>query len=263
MKLTVLPASTGARWVREGLRTFWRQPMALSGLFGLFMLTVTLIGQIPYVGLVLAMTLLPAATLGFMAATHEATQARFPLPAILLAALRAGQQQRRSMLALGLGYAAGFLGAMGVSALVDGGTFAQLYLGHGGGTPHEAMLDTQFQLALLTFLSLHLPLSLAFWHAPALVHWQQMPVLKSLFFSLVVCVRNFGAYTVFGVGWFLVVSLVVLGLSMIGLALGNPGLVVQMLYPALLLLTAMFFTSLYFTYRDSFGAPSGAVSSVA
>ena len=37
MKLNVVPALTGVIWVRLGIKTFWRQPVALSGLFFMFM----------------------------------------------------------------------------------------------------------------------------------------------------------------------------------------------------------------------------------
>jgi hypothetical protein len=50
-------------------------------------------------------------------------------------------------------------------------------------------------------MALYLPLSLLFWHAPALVHWHGVPPLKSLFFSLVACMRNFKAFTLFGLAW--------------------------------------------------------------
>ena len=48
---------------------------------------------------------------------------------------------------------------------------------------------------------LHTPLFLMFWHAPALVHWHGVSPVKSLFFSLVACLKNFGAYLVYGLGW--------------------------------------------------------------
>ncbi len=50
-------------------------------------------------------------------------------------------------------------------------------------------------------MGLYLPLSLAFWHAPALVHWHGVPPAKSLFFSFVACFKNFGALFVFGLVW--------------------------------------------------------------
>lgn len=259
MKLNIVPARTGMAWVKLGIRTFFRQPLALAGLFFMFMAVMTVVSQVPFVGIALAMALLPAATLGLMAATREATDGRFPMPVVLLAAFRAGKQQARAMLVLGALYALGFLGAMGVSYLVDGGGFARVYLG-GAAPSREMMLEPAFQAAMWVFIGLHLPLSLLFWHAPALVHWHGLPPLKSLFFSLVACLRNFWAFAVFGLMWLAVLVLVVMGVTTIAALLGNPGLAGDILFPALLLMASMFFTSLYFTFRDSFEPPPEAAS---
>jgi len=64
MKLNLLPARTGASWVRMGIRTFFRQPLALAGLFFMFMALMSVASMVPIVGLPVAMTLLPAITLG-------------------------------------------------------------------------------------------------------------------------------------------------------------------------------------------------------
>lgn len=257
MKLNLVPARTGLVWVKLGIQTFFKQPLALAGLFFMFMAVMTIASQVPYIGFVLAMTLLPAATLGLMSATREATDGRFPMPLVLLAAFRAGRQQARAMLVLGGLYALGFLIAMGASYLVDGGGFARVYLG--GETPtREMMLTSEFQGAMWVFIGLHLPLSLLFWHAPALVHWHGLPPVKSLFFSLVACLRNFWAFVVFGLMWLSMLVLVVVSVTTVGALLGNPGLAGDILFPVLLLLTAMFFTSLYFTFRDSFEPPPEA-----
>ncbi len=251
MKLKLVPARTGIMWVKLGMRTFFRQPLALAGLFFMFMAVMTVASQLPYVGFVLAMALLPAATLGLMVATREATDGRFPMPLVLLAAFRASRQQGRAMLVLGGLYALGFLGVMGVSWLMDGGNFARVYLG--GSTPtREMMLESDFQAAMWVFIGLHLPLSLLFWHAPALVHWHGLPPAKSLFFSLVACLRNFWAFAVFGLMWLGLLVLLVISITTVGALSGNPGLAGDLLFPLLMLVASMFFTSLYFTFRDSF-----------
>ena len=259
MKLNILPARTGIAWVKLGMRTVFKQPLALAGLFFMFMAVMTVASQVPLIGFVLAMTLLPAATLGLMVATRQASDGRFPMPLVLLAAFRAGRQQARAMLVLGALYAVGFSVTLGLSALADGGDFARVYLG--GATPtREMMLEPSFQGAMWLFIGLHLPLSLMFWHAPALLHWHGFPPIKSLFFSLLACLRNFWAYVVFALMWLAVLVLVVAGVSTLGGLLGQPSLVGDLLFPALLLLASMFFTSLYFTFEDTFGPPPTSVS---
>ena len=257
MQLNLVTAKTGTVWVKQGMRTFIRQPLALAGLFFMFMAIMTVLSQIPFIGFVMAMMLLPAATLGLMAATREADEGRFPMPLVLLTAFRAGKTQTRSMLILGALYAASFLMAMGVSYLVDGGDFARVYLG-GASPSREVMMDSDFQGAMWVFIGLHLPLSLMFWHAPALVHWHGMSPIKSLFFSIVACFRNFGAYAVFGLMWLLVLVLIVVAVMTVGGLIGNPGLAGDVLFPVMLVMASMFFTSLYFTFCDTFGPPPEA-----
>lgn len=251
MKLNIVPARAGLHWVRLGIRTFFRQPLALTGLFFMFMAVMSVVSMVPYLGSALVLGLLPAATLGFMAAAEQASKGEFPMPWILASALRAGRQELRAILLLGALYALCFMGVMGASALVDGGQFAQFYLG-ATKLSREQLGEADFQAAMWVTLGLNLPLSLLFWHAPALVHWHGIPPVKALFFSFVACVRNLGAYIVFGLAWsgiFLVA--IVAGISTVGL-LAGPEAAGLAMAPAAMLAMALFFTSLYFTFADTF-----------
>ena len=173
------------------------------------------------------------------------------MPLILLTAFRSGASTLRDMLTLGALYALGFVAVMGLSYLVDGGGFAGMYLG--GQAPTSEMLGSaEFQAAMWVFIGLHLPLSLLFWHAPALVYWHKLSPAKSMFFSIVACFRNFWAYTLFAGLWMGIMVLVVLLVTALSSLVDSPGLAASMMLPALLLVASMFFTSLYFTYLDSF-----------
>ena len=100
MKLQIVPARRGIQWVKSGIRTFFRQPLALAGLFFMFLALMSVLSLVPVIGSALALTLLPGATLGLMAATREAADGKFPMPLILVTAFRAGRQQMRAMLTL-------------------------------------------------------------------------------------------------------------------------------------------------------------------
>lgn len=251
MKLNIVPARTGLTWVKLGVKTFLQQPLALSGLFFMFMALLSVATLVPFIGAALALALLPAATLGLMAATQEATKGKFPMPSILISAFRAGKQRMRAMLLLGALYAAGFLSLMAVSALVDGGQFAKLYL-VGGKITEDMVTQGNFQLAMWVTLALYLPLSLLFWHAPALVHWHGIPPVKSLFFSFMACYKNWAALTVYSLVWVAIFVLTMLLVTLVAALLGNPSIAALALFPVALLMMAMFFTSIYFTFRDSF-----------
>ena len=73
MKLNIVPARTGLVWLKLGVSTFFKQPLALSGLFFMYMALISVATIVPFVGSALALTLLPAATLGLMAASWEVT----------------------------------------------------------------------------------------------------------------------------------------------------------------------------------------------
>ncbi len=251
MKLNIVPARTGITWVKLGFKTFLQQPLAMSGLFFMFMALLSIASLLPFIGAAVALALLPAATLGLMAATQEAAKGKFPMPSILISAFRAGKQRLNAMLILGALYAAGFLAIMAVVSLIDGGQFAKLYL-VGGKITEELVLQEDFQIAMWVTLIFYLPLSLMFWHAPALVHWHGMSPVKSLFFSFMACYKNFGAFTVYGFTWMGIFMLTILAVTVLAALLGSPAFAGVAMFPIALIMFSMFFTSIYFTFRDSF-----------
>jgi hypothetical protein len=256
MKLQIVPARRGIQWVKLGIQTFFKQPLALAGLFFMFLALMSILSLLPVIGSLIALALLPGVTLGLIAATREAAAGKFPMPLMLLTAFRAGRQQLRAMLILGALYAVGFVLVLALTALIDGGNFAKIYL-LGGSMSAELLQDTDFQLAMLTASALYLPLSLMFWHAPALVHWHGIAPVKSLFFSFIACMRNFWAFTVYGLVWMGVFLGFGVTIAAVAGLLGNAQVVATLLYPAAMLMAASFFTSIYFTFIDSFAFETG------
>lgn len=251
MKLHIVPARTGIQWVKLGIQTFFKQPLALAGLFFMYMAAVLVVSQLPLIGPVLGGMLVPAATLGLMAATAEATKGRFPMPSVLLSAFRAGRERARAMLVLGAIYTAGSLLATVLGTMLVDAPAASA-------TPAPADVQmAQMDGRTLLILALHTPLLVLFWHAPALVHWHAVPPVKSLFFSAVACLRNFGAFLMYGVTWIGVFLAVGFVFSTLGLMLGGVAVARSVMFPTVLLLVAMFSTSMYFTFRDSFVATPG------
>ena len=251
MKLNVVPAKTGSLWVRQGIRAFWKQPLALTGLFFMFMASMSILSLVPMLGEFLALMLLPVATLGLMAATREVDLGKFPMPFILAAGFRTTADGKRNMLMLGLIYALCFVGVMGLSTLVDGGDFAKLYLG-GGSLEMDTLMKPEFQNAMWLSMMLYLPLSLVFWHAPALTHWHGVPVAKSLFFSTVACLSNWRAFLVFGLMWSFIFMATMFALTLIGSVLGDGEFAAMAMLPAMLMLASMFFCSTYYSFKDCF-----------
>lgn len=250
MHLQIVPASAGLKWAKQGLRTFWRQPLAMSGLFFLFMTTASIVSIVPFIGSALALIVLPALTLGMMAATQTASEGKFPMPKVLFLAFKAGPH-RKTMFHLGGLYAVIFLGVMLLSTLADGGTFAKVYFGGQSMTPEVVTTDS-FQTALWVSMLFYIPLSMMFWHAPALVYWYGMPAVKSLFFSFVACWRNLRAFVVYVFAWGVIFMTTGVVALLITSLMGSPQLMTAAFLPMALMVAAMFFSSMLFSVRDCF-----------
>lgn len=254
MRLNLVPANTGAQWVLASVRTFFRRPVALIGLFLMFVATLSLVAIIPLAGIFIALALVPAFTVGLMAGTREVEAGNFPFPNTLFVALRQGRDEARAMLTLGALYAIGVLLILGVTMLIDGGNLARLYLGQVG-LSQELVEDPALRTAMWVSTVLYLPLSLAFWHAPALVHWHAVPPVKSLFFSFVAVLRNLRAFLVYGALWLMLsfgAGMALLAFMLLNGSSAGAAVVATAMFPLSLVLGAIFFTSLWFTFRDCF-----------
>jgi hypothetical protein len=251
MKLNIVPARTGLLWVRVGIATYFRQPIALTGLFLMFMALMSMISFIPEVGGILGLLFIPSATLGLMSAAQEAHAGKFPRPLNLFIAFRFGKDKSRQMLLLGVYYTVGFLALLGLSSLWDGGNFARMYL-IGTELTKETVLQSDFQNAMWFTLAMYVPFSCLFWHAPALVHWHGISVGKSMFFSTVACVSNWRAFLMFALTWSLIFAVAAALLGLTSSAGPNPSWAEELVLPVILILASMFFTSAFFSFKDCF-----------
>ncbi len=253
MKLNIVPARTGLHWVREGISTFFRQPIALTGLFLMFMALMSLLSLIPVLGGVLGLFFVPCATLGLMAAAQEAHSGKFPRPLTLFTAFRSGPSKSKQMLILGVWYCIGFLALLALSTTIDGGSFAKVYL-VGNELTKETVLQSDFQRAMWVTLALYIPFSCLFWHAPALVHWHGIPVAKSIFFSFIACLSNWRAFVMYALTWSLLFGCAAAGLGLLSSAFDQAAWVEELLLPVILILASMFFTSAFFSFKDCFSS---------
>ena len=259
MKLQTVAARQGALWVRQGFRAFFKHPMAFAALFAAFMFAVFVLALLPFVGALLVLALLPLVSLGFMLATRTALDGATPTPRVFIDPLRAERPRVVAMLELGLIYAVATFAVLWLSDLVDGGAFEALMdaLPAGQTTPDTvaAKLGAPgLASGLLLRFGLAGLLSVPFWHAPALVYWDGHGCAKALFSSTLACWRNRGAFAVYSLAWFAIIMLFgVVGSLVFGL-LGQAPLFAVAAVPLSLMITTVFYVSLYFTFADCFVA---------
>lgn len=256
MKLQLVPAAQGAQWVRQGLRTFFRQPLGLIGLFMMFALLLLGLHVLPTIGTAVGLVLVPAFTSGFVRATQAVEQGKFPMPHLLVLHWVRSRVTRLRMLGLGGLYLLAIVLIMMASVFADGGTLAQFYL-LGGKLEEEDLKNPGLLNATLLTMALYLPVSMAFWHAPMLVADEDMGPAKALFFSFVACKRNMAAFTLYGVSWALFYLTLSMLVSAVGVMLGGPELLQILVFPLTLAMASLFFTSIHYSYRDCFAPPEG------
>ena len=148
----------------------------------------------------------------------------------------------------------GTLAILAVDMLLLGGDSTTLTGTSGEGvfnSPEEAELLWH----MLRLLLIALPVLVAFWFAPVLVAWDDVPAFKSLFFSLVAVWRNWRAFFVYATTAMLVgvllPGLVLLASSLVSKSLTEVLSVVLRLL-LLLVFAPVLMTSIFQSYRDIF-----------
>ena len=257
MNARVVTAVHGARWLAAGWRMFRAAPLGWLVLVFAYLMATMLMSVFPLVGPVAVSLLVPAFSVGFMAASRAAARRQ----AVELPMLFAGFRERLpQQLLLGCVYSAGFAAALAGSALVDDGALLGVLFSPprapAQGGPGDALL-----LGVLASAVLYLPTLMMLWFAPVLVAWHAVHPAKALFYSLVAFWLNRMAFIAYALALALVLflamgSVILLASLMPGAAPAfNPRALV---FPLALVILPTLFASYYASYQDVFGATAEA-----
>ncbi len=263
LHLQDVPARNGRLWIRHGFKVFQRQPVALAGLFGMFLFFGFVAMLLPGIGLALTMASLPLLSLGFMLATHLVLQQKMPTAAVFIAPLRLTPERRRNQLILCFSYAGAALLIGLLADWVDGGSTAELQKLVTENADNEAIAnaatDPRLFWGMATRLGLLALLSVPYWHAPALVHWGGQGVAQALFSSTLALWRNKAAFALNALLWAGLLMAVASSVSLVFGLLGVAQFAPFLLMGTGLLMSTVFYASLYFGFVDCFmfGAPAG------
>ncbi len=258
MKLRVVPASRGLTWVQQGIGLCLKQPLGLVSLLGLLLTFGLLLWSLQILGLIAAVVGMPLFWMVFMLASRRVLMNERITPTVLTDALR-GPDQRKAWLQLGGMYALGVLVVVVLSSVLGPGIEELAEAMEAASKTESTEISPVILQSMLWRVALSLPLSLAFWHTPALVHWAHVPPLKALFFSIVASWRNLGAFAVYGLCWAAVVAA---GGALVQVlsAIAPESIVVTLAIVTLGMWTAAaFYSSLYFSVTDCFEPPEPAL----
>lgn len=261
LRLHRVQSRQGLAWVRQGLLTWAKRPLAFAGMLATFLFAVLLLAMVlPVAGGILGLALLPMLSLGFMIATRSAMAGGPVHPLQLIEGLRLTDgPRRRAQLSLCAGYALGSVLVMLLASHVDGGTFEQLQRLMAEQQADKASKEIDLLLAdprlvqgMLVRLGLATLLSVPFWYAPALVHWGHQGALQALFSSALALWQTRGAFVLYAIGWAALLVGVGVLFTLLALVTGAKSLVGMLTMPLALLFSTAFYVSLWFSYRDSF-----------
>jgi hypothetical protein len=249
MQARIVPARQGAAWLVDGWRLFRAAPLGWLAMVFAYWIIMTLASVVPFIGVAAASIMVPAFSVGFMAAARAASR-RGPVELSLL--FDGFRHQPKSQLVLGVIYLMALGTLLSATTLVDDGALASWML-TGRRPAEEALQSDDFLQALAVAALLYTPVLMAFWFAPPLAAWHGVGPIKALFFSFVACLLNWRPFLVYGAFSALVVVVlplaVLLALMLASLKIAAMSLV----FPVLLVLLPTLFASFYASYRDVFG----------
>lgn len=249
--------SEGTRWVRDAFRLYLRRPLGFTAMFGGFLVVALLVSIVPLAGAMLLLMSLPLLGLGFMVAARSAQRGGPVHAGHFAEALRDPPLRRNALLLLCVLYAVGTALILQLSDWIDGGTFERLQTmmaeGDASAADVEALLtDPRLSWGLFVRFGLAAALSVPFWQAPALVHWQGQGVGQALFSSTLALWRCKGAFVTYSLAWTgLILLFGVIAALLFGL-FGARQMAGVLAMPAALVFSTVFYVSLVFTYDGCF-----------
>ncbi len=255
IQLKEVPASQGLQWVKSGLQLALKQPLGFVSLLGLMLTMAMVLMVLPIVGAIALMSLMPVMWMLYMLAAQQATKGERINPWQLILLMRQsfmlGTKPKNWMI-LGLLYIGATFVVMLIAGLLgpDMDALGQAIEQASKSTSPDALQDPVLIQSVLWRFALSWPIALAFWHTPALLFWGGTQPVKAVFFSLVVCWRNLGAFVVYALSWALLILGIFLLLEMLTQWL-EPSIWTQMLsISAGLWVASAFYASLYATVSD-------------
>jgi len=249
MQARIVETRRGAYWLADGWRLFRVAPLGWIAMVFAYWLIMTLVSLVPLAGVAAASILVPAFSVGFMAAARAAAR-RGPVALALL--FDGFRHHLRSQIILGVVYFACLGLVLAATALADDGALAAWMLA-GRRPAEEVMRSDEFLAALACAAALYAPVLMMFWFAPPLAAWHGTSPAKSLFFSFFACLMNWRAFLAYGaISALLAVALPFAVLSVVLLASLKVA-AMSLVFPLLIVLLPTLFASFYASYRDVFG----------
>ncbi|BAL22931.1 BPSS1780 family membrane protein [Azoarcus sp. KH32C] len=248
-----LPSQRGFAWLSEGFKLWRRNPALLTFVSFGYLLTLLLVSIVPFIGQPIASLLMPVLSLGVLNTCLAIDKGRKAGPDVLFSGF---QQNLPALVMIGAIYLVASVLVLGITIVADGGTLLSM-MTTGAKIDPEATGSTGFTIALLVAIALSTPVMMAYWFAPVLAGWWEIPAPKAMFFSFIACQRNWRPFLMYSIA--LAIFAAVLP-SMVLALVGrlSPVLATILSVPLPLVVIPIVFASFYVNACDVFGPPRDA-----
>ncbi len=241
MEARSVQTAHGWQWIVDGFALFRQSPVIWIVLFLVYLLIGMALSLVPMIGSIVFNLVAPVFMAGFMMGCRAIDRGEELEINHLFAGFRRNTAQ---LVTVGGIYLAGIIVVAGVIVLAGGGEVMLAMSRSAGMDAGQAMTQPPgegFMLALLLGIAFLLPLVMAYWFAPALVVFHDMPAVEAMKLSLAACLRNILPFLLYGA-----IAAALLLLAMIPFGLG------------LLVMVPTITASLYVSYKDVFDIRRGA-----
>lgn len=267
MKLQTTTFSDGWQWVSQGLRLAAKQPLSFAGLLGLMLTLAMVLFMLPWLGILALMGVMPMMWLLFMLASQQALSGERLNPWVLMGRIKQSlsqAEQRRAWLILAGLYIAANVAVMLLVSAIGGDSDAlaaaienaEQQAGTQAGA--VAFNDSDLLMSIGWRIMLTWPISLLFWHTPALLYWGKISPVKAIFFSAIACWRNLAAFVAYGLGWTAVLVGLAVTMRAISALLGEASFLQFLSVGVGLWVLSAFYASLYFSVAACFSFDDAA-----
>lgn len=269
LKLQEVPAAAGMRWVSLAFSEFFNHPMAYAGMVVSYLLLTLGVGVLfsilanvsevfLLVGAMVVVMLVPLLTLAFMIGTRDSLQGRVLAPAVFVVPWATREpDRRRALLLLMAAFAVATLASLLVVGMFHVEAIEQLKTAMANNKASDEefarLLSTPAVMSARAWSSVAVGVvSLPFWFAPALVFWGGQGPAQAMFSSVLALWRAKAAFLVYGFGF---IAVLLLGSMLVGLVFALLGAAITSLLAMILglMLPAVFYISVYFSFVDCFG----------
>ena len=248
--MSKLPANTGWLWLKHGFALFRKQPGILTMLlFTNFMVSV-LLGNIPYIGPLLAVVLIPSLTMSVLQACYLIEQGERVTPQVMLTGFREPVIKR--LCKLGLVYLGVTIILTALASLFIDADFWRRMM-----TPVDpekaTAADRSTMLTFLGLVMLQCLMLLALCFAAPLTYWKGMGPGKATFYSFFAVLGAIRPILLMLCAWFGIFMGVFIAASLI---FGNSSAGKVVIIWLMLLFTLELQCAFYASYRQIFGDPA-------